>query len=86
MSGHLLMIAGVAVWLPRCFTGMLACRTGRKIERRDTIPALVQGALVALSSWGGSSTGTPAGISTVQVTLAGEGNLTRTVKQTLTVQ
>ncbi len=91
-SGSYLLMA-IALWLPGWLTGALGYRIRKKRGRTGDLLMWIclLGGLAAVSSCGGGSTGgsssgTPAGSSTVQVTLNGGGNLTQSVNLNLTVQ
>ena len=83
-----LMIATVALWLPGCLTSLLACdsKKKRRYRAKFLVWLLILGGLTTMSSCGGSSKGTPAGTSTVQVTVTDGGSLTQTVNLSLNVQ
>ena len=90
-GSHLLM--AIALWLPSWLTGALGYRIRKKRGRTGDLLIWIclLGGLAAVSSCGGgsaggNSTGTPAGSSTVQVTLNGGGNLTQSMNLNLTVQ
>ena len=94
LPGNLPLIPAVVFWIP----GWLATTFGASARRprsgpwRVTLMFLMlaaMGTLTACGSGNGSgnmSSQTPAGTSTVQVIVAGSGNLTQNVALTLTVQ
>ena len=86
-------LMAIALWFPSWLTGALGGRVRKKRGRTGDLLIWIclLGGLVTVSSCGGgstggSSTGTPAGSSTVQVTLNGGGTLTQSVNLNLTVQ
>jgi len=67
---------------------LLACagKKKRRYRAKFLVWLVILGGLTTMSSCGGSSKGTPAGTSTVQVTVTDGGSLTQTVNLSLNVQ